>query len=315
MSQQQQQYTDPKFPASYTGLDKFTRELEIPYTRRQQVRTELLRDVPAYRLHFPARRRFIRRRVFIPGPFDQWSADLVDLDKWKGSNYGYRYLLTVIDGFTKMAYVEPIRRKTGPIVARAFERVLKRAGRSPKYLQTDMGKEFIAEPFQARLHQYGIKHFYTGSPLKAVHVERFNRTLLQRIAKHMTQSGSKRYVDALQSIVDGYNHTYHRSIRARPVDVTESTKTQVFVNLYGQQPALARPSNPADSPIKVGDKVIVSLRRKDPFRKAYEKTYGSEEFTVQSISRTTPRVYYLLDKNGREIFGGYYRQELLKLPQ
>ena len=314
MTQQQQQYTDPKFPASFTGLDKFTRELEIPYTRRQQVRTELLRDVPAYRLHFPARRRFLRRRVFIPGPFDQWSADLVDLNKWKSSNYGYRYLLTVIDGFTKMAYVEPIRKKTGPIVARAFQRVLERAGRPPKYLQTDMGKEFLADPFQQVLRQHGIKYFYTGSPLKAVQVERFNRTLLQRIAKHMTNTGSKRYVDVLQSIVDGYNHTYHRSIRARPVDVTESNKTQVFVNLYGQQAVLARPSNPEDSPIKVGDTVIVSLRRKNPFRKAYEKTYAPEEFTVQRISRTTPRVYYLRDRNGREIFGGYYKEELLKIP-
>ena len=74
---------------------------------------------------------------------EQWAADLLKVIKIAKSNCGYRYLLAVIDVFSKYAWVEPVKTKSGQDVTIAFEKILKQSeGRQPHKLQTDHGKEF-----------------------------------------------------------------------------------------------------------------------------------------------------------------------------
>ena len=94
-------------------------------------------------------------------------------------NRGYRYLLTVVDVFSKHAWVQPVKNKTGKAVTEAMAKILK-GGRKPINLQTDDGKEFYNKTFQALMKQKGIHHFSTSGDTKASVVERFNRTLKER---------------------------------------------------------------------------------------------------------------------------------------
>ena len=66
----------------------------------------------------------------------QWQADLADMSRMSKVNDQYRYLLCIIDVFSKFAWVVPIKNKMGKTLVDAFKSVLK-SGRSPKSLQTD----------------------------------------------------------------------------------------------------------------------------------------------------------------------------------
>ena len=95
----------------------------------------------------PIRRNFQRRRVVVGGIDEQWQADLVDLISLIKENKNFQYLLTVIDVFSKFAWVAPLKQKTGKCLVKSFANILKRSKRFPKALQTDKGKEFVNKFF------------------------------------------------------------------------------------------------------------------------------------------------------------------------
>lgn len=79
----------------------------------------------------------------------------------------------MVDVFSKHAWVEPIKNKTGKTVTEAFEKILKQC-RTAIQLQTDDGKEFFNKTFQTLMKHYNIYHFSTSGDTKASVVERFN---------------------------------------------------------------------------------------------------------------------------------------------
>ena len=100
-----------------------------------------LKKQQTYNLRKPIRRKFLRRKTVVAGIDHQWQADLADMSKLSNSNDKFKFLLCIIDVFSKYAWVVPIKDKTGITLVNAFKSVLK-SGRSPKSLQTDKGTEF-----------------------------------------------------------------------------------------------------------------------------------------------------------------------------
>lgn len=87
----------------------------------------------------PLRKKFKRRRVLCYYIDDLWQADLIEVVSDAKQNKGFKYILTVIDVFSKFAWVVPIKTKSSSNVAQAFESILKN-GRIPHNLQTDNGE-------------------------------------------------------------------------------------------------------------------------------------------------------------------------------
>ena len=178
-------------------------------------------------LHRSARKNFKRRRVVMRGIDDLWQADLVEMCEFSKINKGFRYLLTVIDTFSKFAWAIPIKRKTGVEVTNAFNLILLHDRRTPQNLQTYDGKEFFNSTFQKLMIKHKINHYSTYSSLKASIVERWNRTLKNKMWREFSMNGSNRWIDILKQLVDTYNETEHRTIKMRPCDVTHNLE-----NLY-----------------------------------------------------------------------------------
>ena len=89
----------------------------------------------AKELHKPAIRKFRKRRVFTPAVNWIWACDLADLSMYSRSNKGFKYLLCVIDTFSKYGYIVPIKFKNAEETAKAFESLFK----SEKTLQSFVG--------------------------------------------------------------------------------------------------------------------------------------------------------------------------------
>ena len=90
-------------------------------------------------LHRPARRNFVRRKYEMRSLNDGWQSDLIDMQSLKRFNRGHKYILVVVNNFSKFTYVEPLKTKGGMEVAEAFERILKRAT-PPKNLHRIEGR-------------------------------------------------------------------------------------------------------------------------------------------------------------------------------
>ena len=72
--------------------------------------------------HKPIKRKFSRRSVTVCNKDEIWSADLVDMQAFSSFNNGFKYILTVIDVFSKYAWAVPIKGKSAVTVTKAFEK-------------------------------------------------------------------------------------------------------------------------------------------------------------------------------------------------
>ena len=133
---------------------------------------------------------------------------------------------------------------------------------------------------------------------KSVIAERFIRTLKNKIYKHMTAISKNVYYDALDDIVNKYNNTVHRTIKMKPIDVTNDSFAE-----YNEE------SNKKDPKFKIGDHVRIS-KYKNIFAKGYTPNWSEEVFIVSKINNTVPWTYVISDMNGEDITGSFYEKEL-----
>ena len=143
-------------------------------------------------------------------------ADLVDFSLLKSYNDNYKYILVVVDVFSKKAFTAYLKSKSSLDMIEAFERVMPEIGKFSK-LQTDMGREFLNRPFQTWLKQCHIDHFHRQNfDTKATIAERFIHMLKERLWRYFTYTNSRRYIEVLPALVKSYNNTHHRSIGRAP---------------------------------------------------------------------------------------------------
>lgn len=299
-------YYDPRHYAGYSATDNLSRAAKPHFSRSEVVRW--LESQDAYTLHRPIRRKFPRLHYSVTNIDDLWEADLIELRNLKSYNDGYSYLLTIIDVLSKYAWVEPLRDKTGVGVMKAFQRVLLRSeGRVPVYLQTDKGKEFIARPMQEFLKENDIRFRVARNPdIKAAIVERFNRTLKERMWRYFTHRNTRRYINVLQDIVQAYNHTRHSATRMQPATVTRENARIARENITRRWKTIKK----RGIKYRVGDLVRIS-RAKAAFEKGYEAGWSEEIFRIHRVLEwRNPPVYELTDLEGEVIDGIFYEQEL-----
>ena len=122
------------------------------------------------------------------------------------------------------------------------------------------------------------------------------------IFKHTTAISKNVYVDVLDDIVKKYNNTIHRTIKMKPIDVTDGSFAE-----YNKE------SNKRNPKFKVGVHVRIS-KYKNIFAKGYGPNW-SEEVFINKIKNTVPWTYVINDLNGEEIIGSFYEKELQKTNQ
>lgn len=258
-------------------------------------------------LHAPARQRYRRRRVIVKFIGDLWQGDLVEMIPYARDNKGYKYILMVIDAFSKFLHAKPLKSKTGKEVTEAMRRILK-TQKPPVNFQTDAGKEFFNAEFSGLMKRRGINHYATYSNLKASIVERVNRTIKNKMWKRFSLQGTYKWVSMLPELIRDYNHTMHRTIGMKPAEVTKKDERRLKKDVYTYIKQVA----PAH--FKVGDHVRIS-RRRHAFTKGYTPNWTTEVFAVREVQRTNPTTYLLRDYRGEPIMGGFYREELQKAKQ
>ena len=226
-------------------------------------------------------------------------------------NKGFRFLLCVIDIFSKYAWVVPLKNEKGVSIADAFQKILndsnrgeaKSKGRKPKKIWVDKGSEFYNNSFKKGLKDNDIEIYSIHNEGNSVIAERFTRTLKTKIYKYITSVSKNVYINKLDDIVGEHNNTYHRTIKMKPVDVKVDTYIDFKKEVHDKIPKS-----------KVSNHVKIS-KYKNIFAKGYTPNWSEEVFVVSKIKNTVPWTYVINDLNGEEITGTFYEKELHKTNQ
>ena len=202
-------------------------------------------------------------------------------------NEGIKYLLCVIDLYSKYAFVFPLKYKKGISIANAFNKIIKQSNKKPNKIWVDQGGEFYNNVFKKWLSDNDIITYSTYNEGKSVVAERFIRTLKNKLHKHMTANGKNVYYDVLDDVVNEYNNTKHNK--------------RVYIDEHNEK----------DSRFKLGDRVRISIF-KNIFAKGYTPNWSKEIFIVDKVNDTVPYTYNIKDLNDEEIIGSFYDKELQK---
>lgn len=256
-------------------------------------------------LHRPARKNFPRRHVIVKSLNDLFQADVCDLQNYSRSNKGYKYILTVINVFSKYAWCIPLKSKTADEVTKAFATILKKKSNVPKNLQVDQATEFFNAKFQDLMKKYKINLYHTYSVLKASVVERFNRTLKNKLWKIFSLQGNYRYIDILPKVTNEYNNTIHSTIKMKPKDVSKKHEKTLLESVYNYK------NDNKKFKFKINDPVRIS-KYKHLFEKGYKPNWTTEIFTIKRRLPTYPATYLLQDYLKDDIKGAFYEYELQK---
>jgi len=103
--------------------------------------------------------------------------------------------------------------------------------RKPEKLWVDKGKEFYNKDVQKLITIYS-----TENEEKSSVIERWNRTIKERMYKYFSANATKRYIDILEGLVNRYSNAKHSSIKMTPIEVSKKSnelQLDVFRNLYG----------------------------------------------------------------------------------
>ncbi|KAJ8912226.1 hypothetical protein NQ315_009050 [Exocentrus adspersus] len=231
-------------------------------------------------LHKPARKNYPRRRTIIKGLDDLWQSDLAEMGNYAKDNRQYKYILVVIDCFSKFLWTRPIKNKSGQKVTQAFDDILLHTNkRVPTNLQTDQGTEY------------------------------YNRTFNNLMKKIQYQplhlNGVYNWLDILSEITDNYNESRHSETGYKPIDVTKSKEKLILKTVYNHIKISGVRK------FKVGDIVRIS-KNKHVFAKGYTPNWTTELFKITAVKITNPITCLLEDMRGQPIQGAFYAEELQK---
>ena len=124
-----------------------------------------------------------------------WGADLASMQLISKFNKGFRFLLWVIDIFSKYAWVIPFKDKKGITITNAFQNFLDESSRKLNKIWVDKSSEFYNRPIISWLQDNNIEMYSVRNEEKSVIAERFVRTLRNKIYKHITSISKNVCID------------------------------------------------------------------------------------------------------------------------
>jgi hypothetical protein len=282
----------------------------------------------------------VNKPIIKSAPNEQWNIDLVDLSEFAGLNNGVKYLLTVIDAFSKRAWVYGLKNKEDKGVSDSMQAIFESDGK-PLVVVSDNGSEFISHDLNQLLDLYDVRHIYTKaySPQSNAQIERFNKTIKTKIYKFMQHYNTQHYIDALADLVKNYNNTVHSVTKRKPIELhalaIENPRSNAKVSLETQaqfdeakrgieKQAAKWLDETAELPLKdnivqgtyvrIAEETKVEVKRSKLFRKSYERKWSQEIYKVAYVNLaekdTQPDSYTLMDSTGEIMNGVYYRDQL-----
>ena len=256
-------------------------------------------------LNKPTINKFERQKVIVNHINEIHSTDLVDMSQYSKMNIGYKYIFTNIDVFSKIAYAFPLKSKKIQDIKACFQKIFMK--NKPKYIWSDKEPAFLSKEMQQFFKDKNVKIYHTNSHLKAVVIERFNRSLRELMMKEFVKNNNTVWYNILPKLIKIYNNRYHSTIKMKPIQVNKSNEKYIKENICTYDKISKNPK------LKIGDLVRISLKRRPIFDKPSNNIKWSEElFKIHLINKSNVITHKIKDLNDEIIKGIFYERELQK---
>jgi len=244
-------YYDPKHTAGFSSATKL---VSATKSNKRNVE-EWLSGQDTYTLHERVRKRFPRNPYTVTNINDIWEMHLADLSFLSRYNDKYKYLLNIIDVFSRYARSVSLKDKTGQLIAAGLTTLFQ--NRKPTTLQSDKGTEFVNSTVQQYLKRQGVDFHTTHNPdINRAVIERFNRTLKTKMCKYFSTNNTYRHLDIINELLASYN-SVHSTIGMTPNKVSPSNIHSVWQKVNSLRTKLPH----GRVKCKVGDLVRITKQK------------------------------------------------------
>ena len=299
-------YYDITHPAGFSGIKPLKSATKQPYSKVKQ----FLNKQKVYRSFKIPKKKFKRARVIAGSPGVQFQADLFDYQKYGRQNSGYKWVLLVVDVFSRLVKCEPLKNKTGVETARGLTKIFTEYASDGKLgqrsgLGTDAGNEFFNKWCEKVYEKHGIGHFPLRAPIKAGMAEISGRYVCEKLYKFMAHKGNKRWVDALPSVVIAKNKRKNRkTANLSPIEINFENQGTVFKSLYPNHGEVG------EFTLNIGDRVQI-VKSRLPFAKSYHSYYSEQTYRIiKQHTLDIPRYSIADEADDEPIAGTWYAEEL-----
>ena len=263
---------------------------------KKQVKN-FLQSKQSYTKHKQAIRKHPRLPLNVRFVNEIWCMDLAQVDKLAHANSGTKYLMIVVDVFSRFVRVGAMRNKNAESNKACFIKLCSIGDQLtfPKKLWIDSGKEFLAD-FRNFCEDADIVVYSIHTEMKALLAERYIRTLKKIIYRYLEEYETEKYLPALQDFVSTMNSRVNRSIGMKPKDVKNEHYLQVLYTSMKDQ----KTQKPK---LKSGVKVRLALEDYN-FRKGYKPQFTHEIYQVEKVSTEKPVVTYIIKNSTNGVLKG-----------
>lgn len=165
---------------------------------------ELVNTIETYSVHRPKRKKFKRRTTYVPGPYHTLQADLVDYKAYSRVNSGYKYILVVVDCFSRFCWTRPLKYKRALDTSAALDSIFETLPYYVPFFASDRGNEFLVRNQELRkilIEKHKFHVFTLSNHPKAAICERLNRTLKERLQRYFYDTGWDQFYQSVYKIL------------------------------------------------------------------------------------------------------------------
>lgn len=310
------EYEDIK--TGYVGRDKLFERLFKKYigVSRRDI-ADVLSKLEAHIRTQPQKKGKVSKPIVVLTRNSHWQMDLIDLSKYDEENLGNRWVLNIVDLFSKYLISRPLVRKEGKLIANALEDILSNPSTRPKILQSDNGSEFKNSDVEAVLKRYGITQVFSKpySPTSQGAIEKVNQTLKLMLKRLWATKKNHQWISALPDLVSNYNTSIHSVTRSSPISLQYDSLNGKVADQKAQNKAQDGIKQQAHSftagsmsNLKEGDYVRLALKKKGNGK--LEFNWSKRVYLIKKIIHA--KQPWAVDRYqvGDHVYGG---QQLLKV--
>jgi hypothetical protein len=281
MTDLEKYYKQFNFPASSTFVKQLKNE-GIKITKKE-IDDFLAKRVEQQQTTIQPNRKKLLGKIVAYRPLSLIQMDIFDMQNFSRTNKGYKYILCIIDVFTRKVWTYKMQLKNSDNVQKSFKDFLQKSGiqsNTPSILMSDNDPTFTNESFQVILRENKIIH--QPNIIDDHHalglIDRFARTLKTIFTRSFVQTNSTNWIDHIDEIVANYNNNGHTAIdNIKPNEAFLKKNLKKIYNINYEKSLF----NISVSDIDVNDKVRIKLKGK--FRKGTDTRYTDEVYTVTKV--------------------------------
>ena len=322
-------YKDPAHPAGFSSQNKLLQNARL---LRNDIKLADVREYLSHQTSFTRHgnvpKKFIKSRVFIKeGPGFLLSADLADMtNHLKKDNDDVRFLMFLIDCYSRKLWVFPLKNKSGLTIAKKLDDFLNSSKYRYSLFWVDNGNEWYNSPTLKICKKHNLKMYSVFNRReKACYAERSIRTIKSKLHKIMTQRNTNRYIDFLQDVVDAYNKSQHRGLLCNHPNEIHEMSDKDGIQAFAKKQYNQKLANYGGDIKSKNSQINFSQRHILPpntyvrlllncaestFTKSYKPIFTEEIFIIDSVKKSTPPLYTLKDFLQEAISGVVYRSEI-----